>query len=207
MDRSGATVIGVLGGAFNPPHLGHLALAREAVASLGLAELLLVPTGEAPHKKIEDDPGAGIRLEMTHRAAEGIESVHVDPIEVEAAERREGPSYTYLTLEAIAAREPGSRLVLIMGADTAAGLSEWRRPERIVELAEIVVAGRPGTDLATVEAVLGGLGVERQLRELEMSPIDVSSTEVRARVRAGEPIDRLVSDGVAKLIDAESLYR
>ena len=200
-------LIGVLGGAFNPPQVGHLALAREAVAALGLAELLLVPTGEAPHKEIEVDPGARVRLEMARRAVEGIESVRVDPVEVEAAERREGPSYTYLTLEAIGAREAGARLVLVMGADTAAGLGEWRRPERIVELAEIVVARRPGTDLSAVEAVLGGLGVERQLRELEMSPIDVSSTQVRTRVRAGESIGHLVSDGVAKLIAAEGLYR
>ena len=97
--------------------------------------------------------------------------------------------------------------MLVMGADTAAGLGEWHRPERIVGLAEIVVARRPGTDLSAVEAVLGGLGVERQLRELEMSPIDVSSTQVRTRVRAGESIGHLVSDGVAKLIAVEGLYR
>lgn len=200
-------MIGVLGGAFNPPHIGHLAMAREAVSSLGLAELLLVPTGEAPHKQIEDDPGARMRLEMVRLAAEGSESVRVDPIEVEAAERGEGPSYTYLTLEAIGDRAPDAELALIMGADTAAGLGDWREPERIVELAQIVVAGRPGAAHSDVEAALGRLGVAGNVTELEMSPIDASSTEVRARVRRGERIDQLVPDGVARLIDAEGLYR
>ena len=108
---------GVLGGAFNPPHIGHLLLAQEAVATLGLDEVLLVPTGQAPHKSIDPEPGSMVRLELTRVAAEGAPGLEVSSIEVD----REGPSFSYRTLELLADEDPGIELTLVMGADVAAG--------------------------------------------------------------------------------------
>ena len=118
--------VGVLGGAFNPPHLGHLLLAQEAVHELGLDEVILVPTGIAPHKEIEPEPGADVRLEMARLAAEGVDRVSVSDVEV----RREGPSFAFRTLELLADALPGSELTFVMGADVAAGLERWKRPRK-----------------------------------------------------------------------------
>jgi nicotinate-nucleotide adenylyltransferase len=194
----------VLGSAFNPPHLGHLVLAQEAAQQLGLERVLLVPTGRAPHKEIPDDPGRGVRLAMTAAAVDGNGLLEVDKLEVEAAERSEDPTYTYVTLEALA-RQRDQDLVWIMGADAAVGLGEWRNPERIVELARVAVAGRRGVERSAVEAVLKGLGgVDAEF--IEMPEIGVSSTLVRERVAAGRPIRYLVPDEVAELIEERGLY-
>src|SRR3954452_4782676 len=125
---SDGAATGVLGSAFNPPHLGHLALAQEAGWQLGLAEVVLVPTGQAPHKRIADDPGREERMEMTRLAAASDDRFSVSALEVE----REGPSYTYETLEALAEERGDRDLVFVMGADAAVGLESWRRPERVV---------------------------------------------------------------------------
>ncbi|HEX6601494.1 MAG TPA: adenylyltransferase/cytidyltransferase family protein, partial [Solirubrobacterales bacterium] len=98
MSSDSSAAIGVLGSAFNPPHLGHLALAQEALWQLGLGEVVLVPTGHAPHKRIADDPGREVRMEMTRLAAADDDRFSVSSLEVD----REGPSYTYETLEALA---------------------------------------------------------------------------------------------------------
>ena len=134
-ERPGAG-IGVLGSAFNPPHLGHLALAQEALWQLDLAEVILVPTGVAPHKRIADDPGKELRMTMTRLAAADDSRFSVSALEVE----REGPSYTYETLELLAEERGESDLVFVMGADAAVGLESWREPERVVGLARLAVA-------------------------------------------------------------------
>ena len=105
--------IGVLGSAFNPPHLGHLALAQEALWQLGLAEVILVPTGVAPHKRIADDPGKELRVTMTRLAAADDSRFSVSALETE----RDGPSYTYETLELLAEERGESDLVFVMGAE------------------------------------------------------------------------------------------
>ena len=110
--------MGVLGSAFNPPHLGHLALAQEALWQLGLEQVILVPTGEAPHKRIADDPGRDVRIAMTRLAAADDARFSVSGLEIE----RSGPSYTYETLEALAEERPETELVFVMGADAAVGL-------------------------------------------------------------------------------------
>lgn len=196
--------IGVLGGAFNPPHIGHLLLAQEAVARLGLREAVLVPTGEAPHKVIEADPGREARLEMTRRAVAGDEGLSVSAFEVEAADRGEGPSYTVRTLEAMR-EERSDELVLLLGADTAASLGSWYEPERIVTLARVGVAPRPGIEQGEVDAALERLG-GAPAEPVEMPAVGVSSTEVRERVAAGLPIRHLVPDPVIALIGERGLY-
>lgn len=195
--------IGVLGSAFNPPHLGHLALAQEALWQLGLAEVVLVPTGKAPHKRIADDPGREARMEMTRLAAEGDGRFSVSVLEVE----REGPSYTYETLEALAAERGDRELVFVMGADAAVGLESWREPARVVELARLAVARRAGVSDADVAETLRSLGCEGRATMLEMPQFGVSSSVVRERARQGRPLRYLVPDAVAAFIEAKGIYR
>jgi len=194
--------VGVLGGAFNPPHIAHLLLAQEAIASLGLDELILVPTGRAPHKTISPEPGAEVRLEMTRLAAAREERVSVSDVEV----ARDGPSYAYRTLELLVDENPGSQLTFVMGADVAAGLEGWHRPERVVELARVAIAERPGFDRSEADEVLERLGAEGRAEAIDMPPIGVSSSMIRARVAAGKPIRWLVPDPVRELIAERGIY-
>ena len=194
--------VGVLGGAFNPPHLAHLLLAQEAVFGLGLDELILVPTGEAPHKRIDPEPGPEVRLEMARLAVAGCERISVSDIEV----GREGPSFAYRTLELLADELQETDLTFVMGADVAAGLDGWKRPERVVELARIAVAERAGVERADVDEVLGRLGAGERAARVEMPPIGISSSMIRARIAAGQPVRWLVPDTVAQLIAERGLY-
>lgn len=200
---SGNAAIGVLGSAFNPPHLGHLALAQEALWQLGLEEVVLVPTGHAPHKRIADDPGRGARMEMTRLAAAEDERFSVSALEVE----REGPSYTYETLEALAEERADRELVFVMGADAAVGLESWRQPERVVELASLAVARREGVSDAEVGAVMRSLGCEGRATMLEMPQFGVSSSAVRERARQGRPLRYLVPQPVAAYVEEKGIYR
>lgn len=202
-ERGGrGTGIGVLGSAFNPPHLGHLALAQEALWQLGLAEVILVPTGQAPHKRIVDDPGREQRMAMTRLAAADDQRFSVSPVEVD----REGPSYTYETLEMLADERGETQLVFVMGADAAVGLESWRAPDRVVELARLAVARRAGVSDAEVAAVLRSLGAEGRATMLEMPQFGVSSSAVRERAREGRPLRYLVPEAVARLIEEKGIY-
>ena len=193
----------MLGGAFNPPHIGHLVLAQEAAHQLALDEVVLVPTGSAPHKRIEPEPGPGLRLRMTQEAAAGDELLSVSDLEVAA----EGPSYTFRTLEALSANRPGDEFTFLMGADVAAHLESWKRPERVLELARLGIAGRPGTALDEAEAALERLGSPDRAETVRMPELAVSSTRIRRRIAQGAPVRYLVPDGVLRLIAAEGLYR
>jgi nicotinate-nucleotide adenylyltransferase len=198
----GGAGIGVLGSAFNPPHLGHLALAQEALWQLDLNEVILVPTGEAPHKRIADDPGRELRMTMTRLAASDDSRFSVSAVEVD----REGPSYTYETLELLAKERGQTELVFVMGADAAVGLESWRDPERVVELARLAVARRSGISDAEVESVLRGLGADGRATMLEMPQFGVSSSAVRARAAAGKPLRYLVPEPVARYIEEKGIY-
>jgi nicotinate-nucleotide adenylyltransferase len=194
--------VGVLGSAFNPPHLGHLALAQEALWQLGLSEVVFVPTGEAPHKRIADDPGRELRLAMTRLAASDDTRFVTSTLEVE----RDGPSYTYETLEALAQERGETELVFVMGADAAVGLESWRSPERVVELARLAIARRAGVADAEVGAVVRSLGAEERTTMLEMPQFGVSSSSVRERAAAGRPLRYLVTEPVARFIEEKAIY-
>jgi nicotinate-nucleotide adenylyltransferase len=200
-DRAGSGT-GVLGSAFNPPHLGHLALAQEALWQLGLEQVLLVPTGEAPHKRIAEDPGRELRLTMTRLAASDDARFTASTVEVE----REGPSYTYETLEELAEQTGDSELVFVMGADAAVGLESWRNPKRVVELARLAIARRAGIADAEVAAMLRSLGAEDRATMLEMPQFGVSSSAVRERAAAGRPLRYLVPEPVARFIEEKEIY-
>jgi nicotinate-nucleotide adenylyltransferase len=194
--------IGVLGSAFNPPHLGHLALAQEALWQLGLDEVVLVPTGSAPHKRIHDDPGRELRMTMTRLAAADDSRFSVSSLEVD----RDGPSYTYETLELLARERGDTELVFVMGADAAVGLESWRNPERVVELARLAVARRSGISDAEVAATMRSLGAEGRATMLEMPQFGVSSSAVRERAKQGRPLRYLVPEPVARLIEEKGTY-
>jgi nicotinate-nucleotide adenylyltransferase len=194
--------VGVLGGAFNPPHLGHLLLAQEAIDALGLDELVLIPTGVAPHKRIEPEPGAEMRLEMTRRAVAGAERMRASDVEV----AREGPSFAYRTLELLVDELQGSELIFVMGADVAAGLGSWRRPERVLELARVAIAEREGVERADVDATLAGLGASERAEVVSMPQVGISSSMIRERIAAGRPIRWMVPDAVLGLIEEHGLY-
>ena len=194
--------VGVLGSAFNPPHLGHLALAQEALWQLGLDEVVLMPTGEAPHKRILDDPGRELRLAMTRLAAADDTRFSVSALEVE----RDGPSYTYETLELLASERPDTDLVFVMGADAAVGLESWRHPERVVELARLAVARRAGVSDTDVAASMRSLGAEGRATMLEMPQFGVSSSAVRERAATGRPLRYLVPEPVARFIEEKGIY-
>lgn len=195
----------MLGGAFNPPHLGHLALAQAAREQLGLDQVLLMVTGNAPHKEIESDPGADVRLDLTRKAVEGLEGLEASSLEVE----RDGPSYMYETLEVLSSGGSGSPLWLICGADIAATLPRWERPERVIELAGLAVAPREGTDESEVADAIESLGQspEDRLVMLDFEPREISSTEIRRRCAASDSIDELVPPEVSAAIAARELYR
>lgn len=194
--------VGLLGGAFNPPHIGHLVLAQEALWELDLDELVLVPTGDAPHKRIEPEPGPAVRLELAEAAVAGVDGMRVSDVEV----ARDGPSYAYRTLELLADELPGSDFTFVMGADVAVGLASWRHPQRVLELARIAVATRPGASREAVEEVLGELGGGSDAEFVAMPEIGVSSTLIRERVALGRPIRWLVPEAVAERISERGLY-
>jgi nicotinate-nucleotide adenylyltransferase len=195
--------IGIFGGTFNPPHLGHLVCAQEGYLRLGLQRVFLVPARIPPHKPVDDEPGVGHRLEMTRIASEGSDWLEVSELEVQ----REGPSYTVDTLEELHSRTPDSELFLIVGADVAAGMPKWRDPERVLSLATLAVAERPGTARSAVEGALHAIQGGEHATFFEMPEIGISSTMLRDRVRAGQPTRYLMPDAVRSYIDQHSLYR
>ena len=160
-------------------------------------------TNRAPHKELEDDPGAEVRLEMARLAAEGEEGVEASDLEVS----RDEVSYSYRTLELLAERDPGREMFLLLGADMAAGLASWKEPARVVELARLGVVPRPGVGLEAVRSALERLGAADRAEIIEMPLCGASSTTVRQRAREGKPLRYLVPDRVIELIGERGLYR
>ena len=197
--------LGILGGMFNPPHVGHLVCAQEAHAQLGLDAVLFMPVAVPPHKDAGEDPGAELRLELCRLAVRGDERFAVSRLEVQ----RGGPSFTVDTLSALRERHPEDQLIFIAGGDMAASLPTWREPGRVLELADFAVAERRGAVREDVVERWRALGeaARREPLFLDMPRVDVSSSEVRRRVRDGRPVRYLVPDAVAEYIEAHGLYR
>jgi nicotinate-nucleotide adenylyltransferase len=188
---------------FNPPHLGHLAVARQARAELGLERVLLMPVHTPPLKPAAEDPGPAHRLAMCRLLCAGEPSLEASDLEV----RRGGPSWTVDTLRGIHESDPQAKLTFIVGADAARTLPAWREPAELLGLAELAVAARTGGDRARVlEAVVTAGGQAAGVRFLGMAPVGVSSSLVRERARAGEPIEGLVGDAVATYVSEHGLY-
>jgi nicotinate-nucleotide adenylyltransferase len=201
-----ARPLGILGGTFNPPHLGHLAIARSALAELSLQRVALMPARIPPHKPVAEEPGCEHRLAMCRRLLESADGssheLSVCALELD----RDGPSYTVDSLRAIHASHPEAELTFIVGADIASSLPAWREPAELLELADLAVAARSGTDREAVLGAVAPLGGRAAIRFLDAPVLDVSSSTVRARAAAGEPIDRLVGAAVAEYIERNGLY-
>ena len=194
--------VGLLGGTFNPPHIGHLVCATQALAALELDRVLLVPVHEPPHKELHDDPGLEHRLELCRRAVAGEDRLDVSLVEAEIP----GPSYTVDTLSRLHERCPGDHLTFIVGGDMAFSLPNWREPEAILELAELGVAEREEIRRADILERLAALRTDN-VRFFDMPRLDISSSQIRRMVAAGRPIRYLVPDRVADYIEQARLYR
>jgi nicotinate-nucleotide adenylyltransferase len=194
--------VGILGGTFNPPHLGHLELARRAASELALARVDLVPAYTPPHKRAEPDPGPERRVEMCRLLVEGNDELRVCTSEVQ----RGGTSYTIDTLRAAHAAHPDIEMTLITGADSARTIPGWREPVRLFELADVAVAARPGTDRAAVSEALAPLLGGARLEFLHAPMLDISSSQARERAARGEPLEDLVGARVASYISEHGLY-
>jgi nicotinate-nucleotide adenylyltransferase len=190
---------GLLGGTFDPPHNGHLALARAALRELELERVVVMVAGRPPHKDVWTD--AETRFAMAQAAFEDVPEAEVARDELD----RPGPAYTVDTVREL--KERYGDVVAIVGGDMFASFPAWREPDRILEHARLAVAARPGTPRERYDAVLQALDRPDRVTFFELAPVEASSTEVRQRVAAGEPIDDLVPQAVAKLIGDLGLYR
>jgi nicotinate-nucleotide adenylyltransferase len=201
-----AARIGVFGGAFDPPHNAHVALAQAALAQLDLAELHVIPTGQAWHKTHTLTPKQD-RLAMAQLAFAGLEGkVVVDSREV----LRDGPTYTLDTLHELQREQPGAQLVLIMGADQATALPSWHGWQDILRIAIVSVAYRAlstGDTARFDPKMLPGLPAGARFEALELPLMDTSATEIRRRAALGVDISSLVPPSVARYIDQHHLYR
>lgn len=204
-------VVGVLGGTFDPVHLGHLHVAASVAARLLIPRMLLVPSAQPPHK---DRPGLASsedRLAMLRLAVEGRPGLEVCDLEI----RRGGASYTIETLRALRDGDPPCAPVFVAGLDAWLDVANWREPVRLREEFDFAIVARPGTDpggaagrsLTPVRGPIEELGRGGRAFLVPIEPMDVSSSRVRARAARGEPVDGLVPPPVARYIQARSLYR
>ena len=195
--------VGILGGTFNPPHLGHLVCAQEGQLQLELDRVMFIPARIPPHKPVPDEPGIEHRLALC-RAAVSEDSERFEVSDLEA--RRDGPSYTVDTLRWLRSAMADSELFLIVGADVAVGFPRWREPSEVLSLATLAVAGRPGTDRAAIERALEEVEGGERARFFEMPEIGVSSTMIRERVGRGLPTRYLTPEPVREYVDRHGLY-
>ena len=194
--------IGILGGSFDPPHIGHLLVAQDALHELALDRLLIVPAAQQPLKGSDQTP-AEHRLAMVQAGFGGIPRVEVDPIEID----RGGLSFTVDTVDALRRRVPSATLLLLVGDDVVATLPRWREVTRLLSMVELVVLQRAdhGRETAELAVMLERVGAG-MARRLAARRVDVSSTEIRARVRDGRSIRGFVPDTVVTYIATTGLY-
>ena len=190
---------GLFGGTFDPPHLGHLAVAEACADAAGLGRVVWMPAATSPHKQDRAQTPAAVRLAMVEAAIQGNDRFQASDHEIQ----RDGVSYTVDTVRELT--EAGVEgLALIVGGDSLAGFPTWREPREIVRRARLIVYRRPGDSVRLGE--LPGWLAEA-VTVVEGPPLDLSSTAIRARVAAGQTVRYLVPDGVREIIDREGLYR
>jgi nicotinate-nucleotide adenylyltransferase len=185
--------LGIFGGSFDPPHVGHLLVVADAFEALQLDRVIFVPAGVQPLKVGQSTASPRDRLEMVQRLVDGDPRFAVDPIEIE----RDGLSYTVETLAAFAERYPEAERFFLVGMDVLGSFGQWREPDKVLRLATLAVMEREG------EAGRVPDGAVR----VETRRVDVSSTEIRERVRAGRTIRGFVPEAVAAYIAEQRLYR
>jgi len=194
--------LGLLGGTFNPPHLGHLVCAQEACAQLELDGVVFIPVYSPPHKEVEDEPGVDVRVELARLATAGEKRFSVSRVEADVP----GRSFTVDTLRRLHKSSPADELTFIMGGDMAHALPTWHEPEAVLSLATLGVAEREGIRRTDIMERLAGLAGADRIRFFDMPRLDISSSSIRRRVASGRPIRYLVPDPVADYIASEGLY-
>ena len=193
--------VGVLGGTFDPVHLAHLVIAQRACETLSLDTVLFIPAGEPWRKSQREITVAHHRLEMLKLAVAGNDAFGISDVEL----RREGPTYTADTLEALAGERLDDEFWFIVGADALADLPNWREPARIVKHARLAAAPR---DVQDANVLAQGVREFRDRIDLFAAPrLEISSSDIRARVAAGMSIRYLVPDAVGRYIAEHQLYR
>jgi nicotinate-nucleotide adenylyltransferase len=187
--------LGIYGGSFDPVHLGHLLVAQAAVEELGLDRLFFIPAAQSPFKSENKIAPAEIRLKLLRLALAGKTNCEIDEQEI----RRGGISYTIETLRDYAKRFPSAKLFYLIGADNISKLNEWREAGELATLAEFVAVPRPGQIAAEFPKPFRG-------RILKGFPVEISSSQIRARVKANLPIENLVPPFVAEAIHSAGIY-
>jgi nicotinate-nucleotide adenylyltransferase len=187
--------IGLLGGSFDPVHLGHLLVARAAREELGLDKVFFIPAAQSPFKPGTAPAPAPERLRLLRLALAGETGAEIDDLEL----RRGGVSYTVDTLRHYAEKFPGAELFYLIGADQTAQLPQWRDAAELARLAQFAVAPRPGEGPPALPPPFSGCA-------LRGFPVVVSSSEIRARVKAGLPVTLLMPPAVAEAIANNRLY-
>jgi nicotinate-nucleotide adenylyltransferase len=185
---------GLFGGTFDPPHAGHVAAVRAALDDADLDEIVVTVAAEPWLKEGPPSAPGWARLEMAQAAFGEIDRVVVSDLEL----RRGGPTYTIDTVEALLKEEPSARVVLIVGADAAASLRSWHRATELASLVEVAVVPRPGSEAAAPE--------EFSARTIQMAPVDLSSTAVRAALGRGEDPYGLLPAAVVRSVLTHRLY-
>lgn len=187
--------LGIYGGTFDPVHLGHLLVAQAAVEELGLDRLFFVPAAQSPFKKENETATSEIRLKLLRLALVGKTNCEIDEQEI----RRGGISYAIETLRDYAKKYPAAKLFYLIGADNVSKLNEWREADELANLAEFASIPRPGEKTAEFPKPFRG-------KILKGFPVEISSSQIRARVKAGLPVENLVPPFVAGAIHAAKLY-
>lgn len=197
--------IGLLGGSFDPIHVGHLHIARQACAHLDLDHVVFAPAGQPPHKRNRELSEPEHRFEMVRLAVADQPCFSVSRIDLD----RPGPNYSVDTVRLLhEAWGPGVRIYFLIGADSLADLPTWHQPRRLLELCQVVVVDRPGYDVDLDELERRFPGAAESILFMEHAPMfDVSSTEIRRRAAEGRPIEGAVPPVVAAYIEAHGLYR
>lgn len=195
--REGSGAVGIMGGSFDPIHMGHLVTAEQARADLGLDEVVFVPAGAQP-QKWHSTP-AELRYLMTVLATAANPAFSVSRLEID----REGPTYTIDTLRSLRQQRPNDRLYFITGADAILNILTWKNAEDCLALAEFVAATRPGYDLRRLESE----GLRRHVRILDVPALAISSSDVRARFEQQRPVRYLIPLEVEQFARKYRLYR
>ncbi len=194
--------LGLFGGTFDPIHVAHLHIAACALHELALDEVRFIPAGNPPHKPGRRISDAAERVHMLELAIAGVDDFVIDSIDL----RGDEPSYTSELLERISAADPDAELWFIVGGDSLAELHTWHQPERVIQLARLAVAARPGRDVDEALATSAVPGLRARVDVVATAPIDLSATLIRERLAAGLPIDWLVPDPVLRYINDHRLY-
>ncbi len=194
--------VGVLGGTFDPIHQGHLAAAQDVLETLDLDRILFIPAARPPHKDGDELTPSSLRLRMVRAAVEADPRFEVSDLEV----RREGPSYTVETLRALREVRQEDELFLLLGADQWRGFGSWREPREIVKMAQLVVMTREGEHPREVDPGFDDGMPAPPFHEIRVTRMDLSSTEIRARVSAGRSIRYLVPEEALRIIEASKMY-